>query len=57
MAQRKFKAMDDDEDKTIISVKLAKLPVLMGSHTDFHTWWFCFHAFATMWKFADAIGR
>ena len=49
--------MDDDEDKTIISVKLAKLPVLMGSHTDFHTWWFCFHAFATMWKFADAVGR
>ena len=24
---------------------------------DFHTWWFCIQAFATVWKFAEAIEK
>ena len=24
---------------------------------DFHTWWFCFQAFAMVWKFMEAIDR
>ena len=49
--------MDDDDDENRISVKSEKLPVFMGSHVDCQTWWFQFHAFATVWKFAGAIGK
>ena len=49
--------MDDEDDENKIRVKLVKLPILTGSHMVFHTWWFDFHAFATMWKFAEAIRR
>ena len=49
--------MDDDDDGNHISVKLVKLPVFTGSHVDFQTWWFQFHAFATVWKFAGAVGK
>ena len=53
----KQQATDDDADKTNISMESVRLPVLMGSHMEFHTWWILFHVFATVWKFADAIGR
>ena len=29
----------------------------MGSHVEFQTWWFWFHAFATIWKFVGAVGK
>ena len=48
---------DDDGDENCISVKLVRLPVFMGSHIDFQTWWFQFHAFAMVWKFAGAVGK
>ena len=47
----------DEEDKNQISVKLVKLPTFMGTHVNFQTWWFHFQAFATVWKFAAAIGQ
>ena len=47
--------MDDEDDVNKLSVKLVKLLILMGSHTDFHTWWFHFQAFAMVWKFVEAI--
>ena len=49
--------MEDDDDENHISIKSVKLPVFTGSHVDFPTWWFRFHAFATVWKFAGAIGK
>ena len=27
----------------------------MGNHTEFHTWWFHFQVFATVWKFTEVI--
>ena len=49
--------MDDDEDENQISVKSVKLMTFTGTHVDFQTWWFHFHAFTTVWKFAAAIGK
>ena len=50
-----FFIMDKDDDRNKLSVKSVKLPIFMGNHTEFHTWWFCFQAFATVWKFAEAV--
>ena len=47
----------DDEDENQISVKAVKLPTFMGAHVEFQTWWFCFWAFTTVWKFMAAIGK
>ena len=47
----------DDEDENQISVKSVKLLTFMGSHFEFQTWWFCFQAFTTVWKFTAAIGK
>ena len=44
----------DEDDENKISVKL---PVFTGKHVKFQTWWFHFQAFATVWKFAAAIGK
>ena len=45
----------DDDDRNKLSMKSVKLPVFTGNHTEFQTWWFHFQAFATVWKFAEAI--
>ena len=45
----------DDDDGNELSVKLVKLPVFTANHTEFQTWWFHFQAFATVWKFSEAI--
>ena len=47
----------DKEDENHISMKSVKLPTFTGTHVEFQTWWFHFQAFATMWKFAAAIGK
>ena len=47
--------MDDDDDK--LSTKSVKLPVFSGDHKHFQTWWFRFSAFATVWKFKQAVGQ
>ena len=47
----------DKDDENKISVKSVKLPVFTGKHVEFHTWWFHFQAFATVWKFTAAIGK
>ena len=47
--------MDDDDDK--LSTKSVKLPVFSGDHKHFQTWWFQFSAFATVWKFKQAVGQ
>ena len=47
--------MDDDDDK--LSTKSVKLPVFSGDHKPFQTWWFRFSAFATVWKFKQAVGQ
>ena len=49
--------MDDNDDGNKLSVKSVKLPIIMGNHADFHTWWFHFRVFATVWKFAETIER
>ena len=49
--------MDKDDDVNKLSMKLVKLPIFMGDHMDFHTWWFCFQAFTMVWKFTEAIDR
>ena len=36
---------------------LYHLLAFTGTHVDFQTWWFHFHAFTTVWKFAAAIGK
>ena len=48
--------MDDDEEHKL-SVKFVKLLVFTGKHVEFQTWWFCFQAFATVWKFTAAIDK
>ena len=47
--------VDDDDDK--LSMKSVKLPVFSGDHKHFQTWWFRFSAFATVWKFKQAVGQ
>ena len=49
--------MGNDEDENQISVKLVKLLTFTGTHVDLQTWWFCFCAFASVWKFVAAIGK
>ena len=49
--------MDDKDDVNKLSMKSVKLPILIGSHMDFHTRWFHFQAFPMVWKFAKAIER
>ena len=43
--------------KIQISMKSVKLLTFTGTHVEFQTWWFHFWAFATVWKFAAAIGK
>ena len=47
--------MDEDDDGNKLTVKSVKLPIFMGNHMDFHTWWLQFQVFATVWKFAEVI--
>ena len=47
--------MDDDDDK--LSTRSVKLPVFSGDHKNFQTCWFQFSAFATVWKFKQAVGQ
>ena len=47
----------DEDDENKISVKSVKLPVFTGKHVEFQTWWFHFHAFATVWQVTAAIGK
>ena len=47
--------MDDDDDK--LSTKSVKLPVFSGDHKHFQTCWFRVSAFATVWKFKQAVGQ
>ena len=49
--------MDHEENVNKLSMKSVKLPIFMGSHTVFQTWWFHFQAFAMVWKFMDSIER
>ena len=49
--------MEDKDNENKISLKLVKLPVFEGSHMVFHTLWFHFHAFATIWKLSEPIGK
>ena len=46
---------DEDDDGNKLSVKLVKLLIFMGNHMEFHTWWFHFQAFLTVWKFTEVI--
>ena len=45
----------DKDDGNEFSAKSVKLLIFMGNHTDFHTWWFCFQVFSTVWKFTEVI--
>ena len=46
---------DDDDDRNKLSANSVLLLIFTGSHTEFHTWWFCFQVSATVWKFAEVI--
>ena len=49
--------MEDEDDENCISMKLVKLLVFTGSHVEFQTWWFQFHAFATVRRFAGTVRK
>ena len=49
--------MKEEDDESCIIIKSVKLPIFTGSHVEFQTWWFQFHAFATVWNFVGAVGK